>query len=749
MKKINLLFVCLLMSALSFAQATLPLSWNFANNVLPEGFTETNVNTAAPPYYTGSVNPQPAYKLDATGDILMIQVVTTPGAFTYDLTGNSFSGGTFLVEESEDGSVWNTLHTFTAPPSGYTGFTETPDPLSRYFRFYYQNKVSGNVGIDNVEIEAGVSSNQEILVAEGANTIVNGQTFYVASPVATTTPVTFSIQNLGLATLNVSSMTLSGSEAADFELLTAAPLSVSAQSSADLIINFTPAANGSRHAVLTIDNDDINANPYVINLFGIGGTLASEPADQPVNLSFGTPKSYRINATFFDAVSNPDGYVVLRSNGSPVIDVPVDGIAYERGDVIGAAQVVNSGDIQGFSPSNIIANTQYYFSVFAFNGNGQFTNYNTTNPLAGNITSSGSMQPADYYSSVSTSSPSFVTQLHNKINPHFTQFYGSYGPLMVEKFFARDTTNNQRVVTCAYSGLNELYNQPFDWTTNDFAREHTYPQSWMPTVNASDFDSRPEYSDYHMITPANQNNVNALRSNYPLGVVVTPTYTFMGCKKGQDANGNIVFEPQDSYKGNAARSLFYQTACYSGVAYNGPANTDATYGGSWSLPQTISSNINYGQDQYVLKMWHYQDPPDNFEIARNDYVDSLQENRNPFIDSVHFACYIDFSNMNYIPNPVFPCNTVGLSDVKLPNVSFMIAPNPNAGVFNLIYDTKSAQNVVVNIYDQTGRVVFSKQSFFHTGTNNLPLDISHVNQGMYIVDITTENEHITDRLIIH
>ncbi|MBK7183308.1 MAG: endonuclease [Bacteroidetes bacterium] len=96
-----------------------------------------------------------------------------------------------------------------------------------------------------------------------------------------------------------------------------------------------------------------------------------------------------------------------------------------------------------------------------------------------------------------------------------------------------------------------------------------------------------------MLVQANQNDVNAIRSNYPLGEVVgTPTYTYLGCKLGPDANGKTVFEPRDSDKGDAARCILYQTICYTGVAYSGSPNTNATYGGSWSLPLTINAHVN-------------------------------------------------------------------------------------------------------------------------------------------------------------
>ncbi len=749
MKKIYSFLIAATITASAFAQAVLPTSWNFATTTLPTGWSETNVNSTSQPYYSGSGNPAPAYKLDATGDILMVNVASTPGNLTYDLTGNSFSGGTFLIEESTNGSTWNTLRTITAPGASYVSYTETLNNASRYVRFYYQNKVSGNIGLDNVAITAGVSTAQEISVKQGTTTIVNGGTYSFSSPVSTLTPVTFTVYNLGLATLNVSSTAISGPAAADYSVATATPFTVSGQSNTALVVNFTPSTAGTRDAILTITNDDVNANPYIINLNGIGGTLATEPTAQATNLTFSNVKSYHITGSYTAASGSPDGYIILRKTGSAVTDVPVDGTIYKRGDLIGSSQVVAVGNVTGFFPNNIVANTTYHFAVFAYNGTSTFRNYLTSAPLTGNVTSSGSMQPSNYYNTVSTSASTFVTDLHNKINPHTTQFYSNYGPYMVAKFLARDTANDQRVITCSYSGLNKVYSEPFDWTTNDFAREHTYCQSWMPTVNDANFTSRPEYSDYHMIVQANQNNVNGIRSNYPLGEVVgTPTYTYLGCKLGLDANGKTVFEPRDSDKGDAARCMLYQTICYTGVNYTGAPNTNATYGGSWSLPLTINNTINYGQDQNVLKMWHYQDPPDSWEIARNDFVDSLQGNRNPFIDSVNYVCYIDFSTMTKITTPNVPCSTVGIFDNQKSNDKFLIAPNPTTGSFKILFTSSSNQNLNVNVYDIFGRVVARKQSSITTGNTTIDMNLEGLSKGLYSVEIVTDSGRKSEKLII-
>ena len=96
-----------------------------------------------------------------------------------------------------------------------------------------------------------------------------------------------------------------------------------------------------------------------------------------------------------------------------------------RGDNIGDAKVVFSGNYTTFSPNFIVAGTQYYFTVYAYNGNGQYTNYLTTNPLTGNVTTTGA-NIGNTYSAINTASTSFVSDLSALINPHTQIYYNDY-----------------------------------------------------------------------------------------------------------------------------------------------------------------------------------------------------------------------------------------------------------------------------------------------------------------------------------
>ncbi len=712
------------------AQTTLPTSWSFPTTTFPTGWSMNGIG-----YYTGSGNTPPAAKLDGTGDWVQIYFSGAPGALSYYLAGNSFVGGNFDVQESVNGTTWTTLHAFTdvqlASPT-YTQYTDNPAATSHYIRFFYTLKVSGNVGLDDVNLLAGPAGpQQEINITFSSNTILSNGTASFNSPVSTMTPEVFTVENQGTSnTLNISSAVISGPNAADFSVASFPP-TVAALSNNPLTVNFTPSVAGTRTAVLTINSNDADEAAYVINLNGIGGNFVTEPTASPTNLSFTSVKSYRFKLNWVAASPAPNGYIVVRRDFTNTTDLPVDGVDYMVGDQIGNSKVAYVGTGTSFWANFIGASENYYFEIFSYNGAAPFTNYYGAAPLTGNITSSGSLQPANYYNSISTAAPTFVSDLSALINPHTDNFYGNYGPRMITQFWARDTSNGDKVITCVYSGEEYVYTEPFAWTT--YSREHTYCHSWMATYPST---SGPEYSDYFNFFPVDQNNANAVRSNYPLGIVTNVTSTFMGAKYGTNSAGQVVYEPRDAQKGDAARAMFYMATSYNTTAQN------------WGLPDPISASIMYGQDQNLLKTWHYMDPPDAREIAKNDIIDSLQGNRNPFIDSVNYACYIDFDNMTKIAGPVLPCNNtnIGMGEHN-PNATQMgMWPNPTAGTFTLYYQTPTTESIVIRVIDVTGRVLFEQSNNAGIGANAFSLDLSGVAKGVYTLQI--QGKEITNKKIV-
>ena len=676
---------------LLFAQTALPTIWNFSTPGIsdpPNGWItglgiNGNLTYSGAAFAIGGDNT--SCRLDATGEFLTIWFADKPGEVSYWLRGSGGINGTpaftgvFDVQESANGNSWTTMRSFTTalPASGVmVRYVNTPSVNSRYIRFFYTTKENGsNIALDSVIIKsAPPSPNATINLKQGLKNVVDNTLFTIGNSATTS----FTIENKGTAeALTITGITFTGTGAQDYSV-TNIPTSIAANTSATFIVNFFPADIGTSLAEMIIASNDAEKTKYEVSLYGIGGNLASEPLAQPRFFSFTNVKPYSFNCSYSHPASKPENYIVLRKIGF-ITEFPADGDTYARGDYIGGAQVAYIGKDTAFKPVYILANQPYQFKVFAFNGPRGFENYFTNNPLSATLTTPGSTI-GNYYAGVASEKPSFVTDLTNKIKTHDTVFYSNYIGAVVNNFLTRDTTLGRKVVTCTYTHFQHLYKEPFLWWTGTnsgtLTREHTFAQSWMPTRNISTWPNGAngrefqEYNDIHQLFPANQVTANAIRSNYPFGEVAIPTNTSPTGKGklGKDTNGKIVYEPAEEHKGDVARALFYMCIAYNGIN-----------GNNWSLGAIGAAQ----QNDSILKKWHFQDLPDALEIARHEYIASLQKNRNPFIDSVNFVCRINFNNLTWISNP----NNCGVSIPSLTLTSpiggevwTLNPPNYSAGI---------------------------------------------------------------------
>ena len=551
------------------------------------------------------------------------------------------------------------------------------------------------------DIVAYVAPLNEINVKINGATVLNNGSYIIGN----TAINTITIENTGVQNLSITGTAITGANAADYttNLNTA---TIPGGANQNFTLNFNPAGPGSRYASISISNSDIDENPYLINFIAVGNdNLATEPTSNPSSLTFSNVQAYTLAGAYNDGV-NAEKYIVLWKNGSAVTAVPTDGSSYLRGDIIGDAKVAYIGPGTSFTPRGIIANQSYHFAVFAFNGPAGFENYKTTNATIGNTSSTG-LNIGNYYAAINSSSPTFLTNLSNLINPHTVVSYFNYKQTVMNQFEVRDTTNGQSYVICAYSGERKVFNDPFDWSTQGYSREHSFCHSWMPTFPA-DNPELMEYCDQHNLYPTNLQNANTPRSNLPL-MDITGNVVFNYLEGSVGYNGaQMVYEPRASQKGNAARAIFYMATCYNGIS-----------GNNWSLPQY--------QDQTSLKNWHFADLPDNYEIARQEYIFSTQGNRNPYIDSVNFVCHVSFSNMTYLD---VDCN-VGLEEQLAMNFSVFPVPS-NGKVFAQVNGLNITGYVITDILGKT----ILQNNMLNAAV--LELDGNQLKAGKYIIEVSTE-----------
>ena len=624
--------------------------------------------------------------------------------------GGVFNSGSSTVQIT-DGQ--NTLDVRINGSTDIDGTSVPSGPLSIVALLGQFNANYQLIPRDLNDIFPYIAPEREINVKLNGNDILNNETYMLGN----TALSVLTIENTGSENLTISGAYFSGANAGDFSTDLSSSV-VGPLSSNDYTLNYAASTTGSVSATLVIENDDADENPYVIQIEAVGtDNVATEPSSNPTGLSFPNVKAYTLSGEY-TAGSNAEQYIVLWKNGEAITESPEDGNSYKRGDYINDAKVAYVGSGTSFTPRGVIANQNYYFKVFAFNGSNGFENYLQSNPSEGQITSSGS-GIGDYYSGITSSNPTFISDLSALINQHNYITYFLYKTTLMSQFEVKDTLNGQSYVTCCYTGENKVFNDPFDWSENDFSREHTYAHSWMPTFPCSD-PEQEEYADQHNLYPANLPNANSPRSNLPLADIAGDTvFNYLEGSVGYNETGQLVYQPRASHKGNAARAIMYMATCYNGLS-----------GNNWAIPSN--------QSQETLRNWHFTDLPDNYEIARNEYIYNLQQNRNPFIDSVDFACFIDFYQMTY---DEYACESSNLMEQLQSNYSVFPIPAKNE-----IY----AQINGLNIH---GYILINSmgQKVIQRTKENLAvvrIDSSSLPSGSYILRVVTSKGTIDKPIII-
>ena len=172
---------------------------------------------------------------------------------------------------------------------------------------------------------------------------------------------------------------------------------------------------------------------------------------------------------------------------------------------------------------------------------------------------------------------------------------------------------------------------------DNYNREHSFPKSWFN-------EEYPMYTDLFHLYPTDT-KVNNDRGNLPFGEV-GPGYSYSygefskwgSAKAGLGYSGSV-FEPNDEYKGDFARTYFYMVTCYESYTNSSGQSRQIT---SWNCVM-LDGKTYPGLADWALSMlmrWSKQDPVSDKETNRNNAVYGIQNNRNPFIDYPGLEDYI-------------------------------------------------------------------------------------------------------------
>ncbi len=151
---------------------------------------------------------------------------------------------------------------------------------------------------------------------------------------------------------------------------------------------------------------------------------------------------------------------------------------------------------------------------------------------------------------------------------------------------------------------------------NGFNVEHVFPMSWATNglqcgkrkqCRARSKDFNHIEADLHNLYPARV-EVNKERSSHRFGIVSGEKRVFGNCDFEVDYRARVA-EPTESVRGEVARAMFYMAYQYKDLGL-----------------------VLFDKQAKLLLEWHQADTPSKQERQRNDKIERIQGNRNPFVD---------------------------------------------------------------------------------------------------------------------
>jgi endonuclease I len=226
-------------------------------------------------------------------------------------------------------------------------------------------------------------------------------------------------------------------------------------------------------------------------------------------------------------------------------------------------------------------------------------------------------------------------------------------------------------------------------------REHVYPRS----LGNPNLGYEGPGSDAHHLR-ATDFEMNSLRSN----------------RRFASGSGNAglvssLFYPGDEWKGDVARMMMYMYLRY----------------GFQTLPNNVGSggsNISPLNDMPdIFLQWNAEDPPATHEQVRNNVLENLQGNRNPFIDNPYLATLI-WGGQTAQDN----WNLLELAQYSLQNIQ--LYPTKTSDYVQ-VYKTNDAV-LTYEIYNLNGQLLANKSL-------DSQINLSKFSKGFYIIKISQQD----------
>ncbi len=317
--------------------------------------------------------------------------------------------------------------------------------------------------------------------------------------------------------------------------------------------------------------------------------------------------------------------------------------------------------------------------------------------------------PPGYYDNASgLSGNALKSALHNIIKNHIEYSYSQTDEILMET--DEDPANSNNVIL-VYTGRSQA-KSTFGGNPNDWNREHVWAKS-----HGGFGDNPPCGTDLHHMKPSDA-SVNSDRGNkdFDNGGVQHPEAT--GCYYTQ-----YTWEPRDEVKGDIARMIFYMAVRYEGD--NGEPDLEVV---DWV---NTSPQPKFGKFSTLLQ-WNEFDPPDAFEINRNNVIYSYQNNRNPFIDHPEY--------INAIWDPA------AIQEEWSKLVTITLYPIPADDWFSFNLNSSRFSSGIMEVLNSQGVKMMTHYIYDNSCSNRI--NTSSMTDGLYLVIFNLDDQITSQKLII-
>lgn len=295
---------------------TLPINFGGDWGSLPTGFTSSGTGT-----YSSSLGDDTvpgSARFDGDNDELTVEFDATAGSLSYQIRGNTggtpTTSGTFVIEESADGSSFAPLRTLIDQANTDTAYSDTPSASARFIRFRYEDKISGNIQLDKLVITTGSSGGPDNIglvinpatFSEGAGPNAATGTLSLATAPTSNLTITLSSSDSSAATVPASVTILAGQTSASFEI--AAIDDALADGNQDTLITASATGFSDGTFSLTVTDDEAT-------LEGVTPAAGNSPANSQFVADL---RSGALNAPALFRIASgslPDGLTIDETTG--------------------------------------------------------------------------------------------------------------------------------------------------------------------------------------------------------------------------------------------------------------------------------------------------------------------------------------------------------------------------------------------------------------------------------------------------